>query len=293
MEPRRFDLDLGWGTVSCLEWRPEDSSRLAVLLLHGGGVDSAELSWGGVGPELAAAGHRVIAPDHPGFGGTVAPPWTTTQDRLVHYVGEVVDALGLDRYAVGGLSLGGGITIGHALARPQGIAGAMLLGSYGIMDRMTEGPLSGATHLLVWTMLRTGLLDALNRAYAGNRRLLTSSLRAIVRNPEQLTPELVDQVVAASGRPGAFATFEQWQRAEFGWRWARTNYTDRLASFPCPALVVHGDRDTGVPVRRAEEAARLIPDARLVVVEGAGHWVQRDRPDIVLPAMLDFLASLG
>lgn len=58
-------------------------------------------------------------------------------------------------------------------------------------------------------------------------------------------------------------------------------------------LIVHGSRDVGVPVARVRAAAELIPDARLVVVEGAGHWVQRDRPDAVVPAMLSFLAEIG
>jgi pimeloyl-ACP methyl ester carboxylesterase len=57
-------------------------------------------------------------------------------------------------------------------------------------------------------------------------------------------------------------------------------------------LVVHGDRDTGVPVARAEEAARRLPDAQLVVAPDAGHWVQRDRPEIVVPAVIDFLKTL-
>jgi pimeloyl-ACP methyl ester carboxylesterase len=66
METRRRTCDLGWGTVSYLEWLPDRATGPDVLLLHGGGVDCAALSWGGLAPVLAAAGHRVIAPDHPG-----------------------------------------------------------------------------------------------------------------------------------------------------------------------------------------------------------------------------------
>ena len=49
-------------------------------------------------------------------------------------------------------------------------------------------------------------------------------------------------------------------------------------------MVIPVDLDTGSPVARARDAARKLPDAQLVVVPDAGHWVQRDRPDIVLPA---------
>ncbi|CQD24966.1 alpha/beta hydrolase [Mycolicibacterium conceptionense] len=63
-EPTRSSVDLPCGSVSYLTWAP-DLAAPAVVLLHGGGVDNASLSWGGIGPRLAEAGYRVIAPDHP------------------------------------------------------------------------------------------------------------------------------------------------------------------------------------------------------------------------------------
>jgi pimeloyl-ACP methyl ester carboxylesterase len=293
MDAERRALRLSWGEVSYLEWHPASrTARPPVLLLHGGGLDSAALSWGGTGGALAAAGYRVIAPDHPGYGQSPSAPWSATQDRLVVYVGELVEALRLDRYVIGGLSLGGGMTIGHVLRRPQGVTGAILFGSYGLMDHSFEGPLARPIHLLTWVMLRTGLLGAVMRAYGGNRRRMESSVRTIIRNAGQRTPELLDDIMAAAGRPEGLAAFEQWQRDQFLWDRLKTNYIDRLQEPACPVLIVHGDHDTGVPVARAEDAARRLPAARLLVIPDAGHWVQRDRPDLVLPAVIDFLDAL-
>jgi len=284
---QRRTLDLAWGRVSYLEWSPPEVAR-TVVLLHGGGVDSAELSWGELGGSLADAGARVLAPDHPGYGQSPPAPWPATQDRLVSYVGEFVDGLGLRDYALGGLSLGGGMTLGHVLARPDAVRAALLFGSYGLMDRQYEGVLAGPLNLLSWAMVRTGAMSAVMRWSGRNRRLMESSLAAIVRSPERRTPELLD-AVAAAARDVGFEPFVQWQRDQIGPLHLRTNCTARLGEIRCPVLIVHGDHDTGVPVGRAREAARLIPDARLLVVEGAGHWVQRDRPDVVTPAVLDFL----
>lgn len=293
METWRRTIELDGSQVSYLEWLPDGVVKAEVLLLHGGGADCAELSWGTVGPALAEAGYRVIAPDHPGYGESPLADWTATQERLVAYVGELVDALGLRDYVIGGLSLGGGMTIGHVLAHPSRAKGAVLLGSYGLMDHQFEGPFKRPTHLLTWVMLRTGILRRLTWAYAKDRKKMDSGLRAIVRNPEERTTDLLDAVMAEAQRPGAGVAFEQWQFDQFGWKKARTNYSDQLHAIAIPVLVVHGDRDTGVPVSRAREAAREIPDARLLVVADAGHWVQRDRPDVVVPAMLDFLAELS
>ena len=296
---RRRTIDLEWGTVSCLAWEPEetaaaarDAPPLPVLLLHGGGVDSAWLSWGDVGAALAARGHRVVAPDLPGQGESDPAPWRFTQERLVTLVGEVVDALGLERYAVGGLSLGGGMAIGYVLERPAGVAGAMLFGSYGIMRRQYRGPLALPAHIATWMTVATGFMGWMLRWYGNDHRRLEQGLVAIVRSPDQRTPELVDAVLAEAQRESAFVHFEQWQRDQIGLLRLKTDYTDRLAEFPVPALVVHGDRDTGVPVSCAEAAVGLIPDSRLLVVTGAGHWVQRDRPDAVTPAVLRFLDAV-
>lgn len=290
VEPTRSSIELPSGTVSYLTWAT-DRAAPTVVLLHGGGVDSASLSWGGIGPRLAQAGYCVIAPDHPGYGHSAPARLPVTQERLVVYVGEFVDGLGLQRYAIGGLSLGGGMTIGHVLDRPERVTGAMLLGSYGIMPRLSDGALSGVRQLATWAMLRTGLLGAVTRWAGTNRTAMTRSMHALIRDPRQLTDALMNEIMVAAAQPGGFDAFEQWQRDQVGWNRQRTDYTARLTSFRRPALIVHGDRDPGVPVARARAAAALIPDAQLKIVAGAGHWVQRDRPDVVLEAMAGFLAG--
>src|SRR5699024_5419309 len=118
-------------------------------------------------------------------------------------------------------------------------------------------------------------------------------LVAIVRDPDRRTPELVEAVHTEAQREDAFVPFEQWQRDQIGPLRLTTDYSDRLPQFPVPTLVVHGDRYSVVPVARGEPAAGSIPDSRFLVVTGAGHWVQRVRPDVVTPAVLRFLDAVG
>ncbi|GAB3822088.1 alpha/beta fold hydrolase [Kribbella italica] len=293
MDVRRTTVAVTGATVSLLEWAPVDPIGPAVLLLHGGGADNAELSWAQVGATLADAGYRVIASDHPGFGQSPRASWPLTQQHLIQYVGELADVLGLDDYVIGGLSLGGGLALGHLLDRPGAARGAMLLGSFGIMPRLTDGPLSRANQLTTYALLRSGLLAAMTRGYARNPGAMERGLRAIVRNPAARTPELVRAVVDEAASGESLRTFGEWQRDQVLWDRLRTDYTDRLPGIPTPVLLVHGDRDSGVPIARARAAAELLPHATLLTVDGAGHWVQRDRPDLVVPALLDFVRGLG
>lgn len=294
MQPARRTTELPWGPVSFLEWHPAGPSTASVVvLLHGGGLDSAELSWGGIGDELAAAGHRVLAPDAPGYGHSPRAPWPATHDRLVDFVGAFTSALGLERYALAGLSMGGAMTIGHTFAHPERVTGAVLIGTYGIMPQQREGAWRHPWHALSWAMTHTGLMGATMRAYTKRPDALRSSLRGIIRTEARITPELVAAVIAEGERGTGLAAFDEWQRDQIRFGRLRTDYLPRLHAFPRPALVINGERDTGVPVAVARRAADRMPDARFLEVADAGHWTQRDVPEVVVPAMLAFLGELG
>lgn len=292
MDATRQTARLPWGPVSYLEWSPAvPGTASVVVLLHGGGLDSAELSWGDVGAELAAAGHRVLAPDAPGYGHSPRAPWPATHDNLVDFVDAFTRAVELERYALGGLSMGGGMTLGHTFAHPERVRGAMLIGPFGIMDQQRTGILRHPWHLLSWAMTHTGLMGVTMRAYARRGEALRSSLRGLIRNEANLTPELMAAIEAEAARGSGLAAFDEWQRDQIRFGRVRTNYMPRLGDFPRPALVINGEHDPGVPVSLARAAGARMPDAKFVEVADAGHWTQRDVPEVVIPAMLDFLAA--
>ncbi|WEK62806.1 MAG: alpha/beta hydrolase [Candidatus Microbacterium colombiense] len=292
MMPVRSEVALASATISYLDWQPSQERGSPVVLLHGGGADSAELSWGALGPALAAAGHRVIAPDHPGFGQSPRADWPLTQERLLQYVAEFVDTIGVTDYVVAGLSLGGGLTIGHLLARPGRARGAVLLGTYGVMPRLADGSGGAIVHAAAFAMLRTGILTRLSASAARHRRTMERGLRDIIRDPAARTPELVEAVIAEAATGSGMAVFGEWQRDQVRWNGLRTDYTAQLASIRTPTLLIHGERDGGVPVSRVRAAAARLPHSTLVVVPGAGHWVQRDRPDVATRAILDHLRRI-
>jgi len=74
----------------------------------------------------------------------------------------------------------------------------------------------------------------------------------------------------------------------------RDHIDDRVSEITCPVLVVHGDNDQAIPIETAEVLSAKLPNCRgLVRVPGAAHAANMTHPDIVNPAILEFLTELG
>lgn len=254
-----------------------------VVLLHGGGTDSGMLSWRDTIPALVDAGFRVYAPDMPGYGDSPPDDRPSTVENLIGYLSALMDAWGLGRAALVGLSMGGAIAIGYTLSQPARVDRLVLIGTYGIQDR---APFHRLSYLYVRIPGLTRLSWALMRR---SRALARYSLQQIVHNPRSRTEALVDEVLEAMQNPNAQRAFGQFQRDEIRWRGVKTNYLPRLSEIDVPVLLIHGSHDIGVSVRDAERAAARLRHGRLEVVEGAGHWTQRDDPERVNGLLLGFL----
>ena len=98
----------------------------ALILLHGGGLDDAQLSWAPVWPALT--GHaQLLAPDLPGYGGSPLGQTAPTLEGYRAWLLGFLDAAGIQTAVLAGLSLGGGIALRTALDAPARVAGLVLL----------------------------------------------------------------------------------------------------------------------------------------------------------------------
>ena len=70
----------------------------------------------------------------------------------------------------------------------------------------------------------------------------------------------------------------------------RPDAASYLADIACPVLLVVGRQDQWSPVAQHEEMLRLLPDARLEIVENAGHFAPLEQADTVASLLADFLA---
>jgi pimeloyl-ACP methyl ester carboxylesterase len=255
----------------------------AVVLLHGGGTDSAHLSWGGVMGPLAEAGHRVIAPDLPGYGGTDRPDIKYNTAFYLDFIKAFLDELKVKNASMMGLSMGGGLSLGFTLENPERVDKLVLVDSYGIQRKV-------AMHLLSWMMVRIpGIMEYTWKLERKSPAMLRWAMSNVVHDPKQLSQELMDEVTKDANKPHSERAFTSYQRDEVFVNGLKTVYIDRLHEIKVPTLIVHGQLDAGVPLACAEDAQRRIVGSRLVVFEGAGHWAQREQPEEFNKTVIEFL----
>ena len=217
-----------------------------VLLIHAFPLDAR--MWD---PQLAAFGDGVpiVAPHLPGFGGTASAGEVMTMASAAERCVEALDAAGLERAVVCGLSMGGYVAFELWRAARDRFAGLILANTRSGAD--TEEGAAG------------------RRALA--ERLLAEGNGFLAESPppllsEQASGQLrlrVRELIAS--QPAASIAAAALGMAE------RPDSTPDLATIDVPTLVVTSDGDTLIPASATSPMADQIPGAELAVIDGAGH----------------------
>jgi pimeloyl-ACP methyl ester carboxylesterase len=256
----------------------------AILLLHGGGVDSARLSWEPILPALAET-HCVFAPDLPGYGDSARPDIAYTMAFYIDFVTALLDALNLTRVTVAGVSMGGGIAIGLTLTHPERVNHLVPVDSYGLQR------VAPAHRWSYWLVHQ----DWLNRLtwwiITRHPALAKASLQQIFYDPRKIDAALMNAVWEEVRKPHAGRAFRAFQRHEVLKNGLRTVYLDRLGEIKAPTLFIHGEYDRLVPLECAREAHQLLPGSQLVILPRCGHWPQREDPSGFVRALQAFLSA--
>lgn len=251
-----------------------------VVLLHGGIIDAATVTWSPV-LERLAADHHVVAPDLMGYGESDLPQGPYSIARHADVVAGVLDALDLGPVTLAGLSMGGGVAIQVALDRPDLVASLVPIDAYGLGSALPNGRLS---YLLAEVQVFNRLAIVLFRR---SRGLTRASLGGIVHDLEALDADAVDAVFEEVQRPSAGAAFRRFRAAEVGRDGYRTTFDDRFEDLTVPTHFLHGDHDEVFPLAWAERAARRVPDGSLTVLPDCAHWAPRENPDRVAALVRD------
>jgi pimeloyl-ACP methyl ester carboxylesterase len=252
----------------------ETGAGPAVLLLHAFPMDHA--LWAAQRRPLAEVGLRVITPDLPGFGGSPVSPEAPSVDVMADSVAELMDHLGLESAVVGGLSMGGYVTMAMLRRHPNRLTGIILADTRAVAD----SPEAAANRMRIATEVEA----------AGST----------VELAEAMLPNLLGATTGDT-RPEVVATVRRWigaQSAE-GVAWAQRAMATRpdsvadIAGFGGPVLVIYGEEDSIAPAADAEvmaAAARSGGSPTAVVeIAGVGHLSAVEDPDAVTRALLGWV----
>jgi pimeloyl-ACP methyl ester carboxylesterase len=222
-------------------------------------------------PALTAKGFRVASMDLRGHGDSDANFSSYDDSAAASDIEALIDHLG-GPAAIVGNSMGGAVAVIVAAARPELVAGLVLVGPV-----VREQPTGAATSLLTRLLMAGPWARA---AWASYLPKLSPG-----RRPGDFAEHRA-AIVASMRRPGYTRAFRKTTRTD------HAKAEARVGDVKAPAIVIMGERDPDFrdPAGEAHWLSERL-NAEVVMVPGAGHYPQAEYPEIVGPPVLAFVAK--
>ncbi|HMG28986.1 MAG TPA: alpha/beta hydrolase [Jiangellaceae bacterium] len=254
---------------------PKGAAAPPVLLLHGSGPGvTAIANWRPIIPAVSAD-RRVIAPDQLGFGGTATGQRRTYgRTAWTDHALALLDTLEIGTVDIIGNSMGGAIALSIAAARPDRVRRMVLMGSVGVAMALPSGLNA------VW-------------GYTPGMEQMRQVIGLFAHNRGLITDELVELRYQASINPPVRDSWEA-MFPEPRQRWVDDLALSgvELGAIRAPVLMVHGRDDRVVPWRSSSaQLVDLLPDSRLHILSGCGHWAMIEKTADFLAVVQPFLAA--
>lgn len=250
-----------------------------LLLVHGSGPGVSGWANFGGNVGLFAEHFRTLILDLPGFGTSHAvegSPVMHAPDAVVRFL----DGLGIERAAMVGNSLGGGVVARIAATEPERVTRLVTLGGVGV-PFFSASPPEGIVRLVEFVEEPT-------------RERLLQWMRSMVFDPAVLTDEFVESRWRAASDPEALASIRSiYNRALLdAFRVLTVTNPETLTMLPriqAPTLLTWGRDDRVTPLDSAIAPLRLIPRCELHVFHDCGHWAMIERKEEFESVVLSYL----
>jgi len=254
----------------------ENGGGAPLLYLHGfADVHSVKDGWMPFHERLAQRA-RVIAPAHPGCAQSDENKDVDgIEDVVFHYL-EVLDALKLTQFDLVGSCVGGWIAAELAARHPEKIRKLVLIGAAGLF---VQGALIGDVFMMAQPERGSSNAGLRAMLFAGADQPL--ALQLFPDGMGDIEEELRRYQMLRLGSRIGF-------KPPYFYNYSLRNRLHRITS---PALVIWGEKDNMVPHAHGETYAKLIPNAKLTVIPGAGHSVHVEKPEETAKLVSDFLAQ--
>ncbi len=242
--------------------REFDASQPTIVLLHGAGFDHT--SWALHSRWFAHHGYGVLAPDLPGHGRSAGAPLTTIAD-MADWTAALLDAAGAAKARLVGHSMGSLIALETAARHPAKVSSIGLIGTAATMTvgpdllKAAEANDHAAVDMVsIWGL---GFQAELGGSLAPGLWMHSGAQRVL----EQCRPGVLFNDLSACN--------------------AYQNALAAAAQITVPATLILGEREMMTPARAGKRLAAAIPNARTIVLRGAGHMMMAERPDELLAAL--------
>jgi pimeloyl-ACP methyl ester carboxylesterase len=283
-EPPDHDLEVQRASIHGhdLAFRVAGSGPV-VLLVHG--MAGGSSTWLDVMPALAE--HvTVVPPDLPGHGASAKPRGDYSLGALADALRDLLVVLGHDSATVVGRSHGGGVAMQFAYQFPERCERLVLVSSGGLGEEVH--PLLRALSLRGAELV---LALGCNRWVHAVGTTVARALRRLGAEPGPQYADMWDSYTSLTDAEGR-AAFLRTLRSVVDHAGQSVSATDRLyLTGDVPTLIMWGDRDPVLPVGHAHATHAAIPDSRLEIFEGVGHYPNREDPDRFARVLLDFMAT--
>jgi pimeloyl-ACP methyl ester carboxylesterase len=256
----------------------------AILFVHG--LLGSNRHWVRLIDQLTSAGHRVVAPDLFGHGGSAKPMGDYSLGAHAATLRDLLDHLRLDRVTLVGHSLGGGIAMQFWYLFPERVQRLVLVSSGGLGRQVSP-------------LLRAAVLPGSEWVLPViASRWLTAKVdvagRALSRIGWRPRPQLDEawRGFASLGDADSRRAFLATTRCVMDIGGQTVSAHDFLpTTTPVPTMLVWGTRDRIIPVDHGVATAKLIEGSRLELFENAGHFPHLDEPDRFAALLQDFAAD--
>jgi pimeloyl-ACP methyl ester carboxylesterase len=261
----------------------DSGSGPVVLFIHG--ILGSQRQWAHLVDRLDDD-HRVLVPDLFGHGSSAKPLGDYSLSAHAAAMRDLIDHLGIERITLVGHSLGGGIAMQFFYLFPERVDRLVLVASGGLGREVNiilrSATLPGAKQVisLVASTPVLSRVEALGRAASKVGWRPGADLAAIWRGFSSLADR--------ESRRAFLAT----TRAVIDIGGQSISAHDHLEGvLPIPTLIVWGSKDRMIPAWHALSAQRAVPDCRVELFEGAGHFPHLEDPDRFAHMLREFIAA--
>ncbi len=248
-----------------------------VVLIHGFSVPY--FIWDPTFQALTASGFHVLRYDLFGRGLSDRPRLEYDINLFVRQLGDLLSCLEFPQVNLIGLSMGGAISSAFTVSWPQRVRRLALI------DPVGAQPIP--LNLLYRAALLPGLCEMI-LGLIGNGKMVDALASDIFdgKSVERLHGQYRSQMKIKGYRRAALSTLRNKMLNGF------PDVYEKLAQLEIPILLLWGRNDQTLPLEQSQSLLNLIPHAEFQVVENCGHIPHYEKPDIVNPILIRFLAPI-